>query len=943
MSLILIAAGAPLGWYKLLGVSRRRPLNRVWFTVALVVAVALSFLPASATQNLGTTWLFAVVAGGYARAVHVTGRMDVWRRAPDEADSADESDCTDGTSHDVPTGGERWTSRSVSRQSEPLARERSAGYGDTPRSPARRAMVRWAWRLFRREWRQHLIVLSLITVAVAGTVVGAAVATDASAPTSSGIGTANRLVQLVGSDPRLSTQVAALHSRFGDTDVIEDQNINTGLAQGAELRAQDPRGPYGGSMLSLVSGRYPAAAGQVAVSDTLAAVLDLKVGEVWNDSGHALTVVGMVENPQNLADTFALVPPGQLGPSAPLGSADTVTVLFDASAAQLAAEPLPDGLTAQSPAAASGISPAVIVLAVAVLALTFTGLVAVAGFAALARRRQRALGMLAALGATERDIELVVIADGAIVGTIGAVVGALLGLGAWIAYAPRFSRSAGHVVNWTDIPWWIIACAILLAIACATLAAWRPAHAIARMPIVAALSDRPAPAVAAYRSATPALVLLIVAPVLLVTSGGWGGRGGRDVLFQLGGLLLSAFGLALAAPFAVARLAGPARRVPPAARLALRDLARYRVRSAAALAAGSLAVLIAMLVTLITTGRYSDPVDYFGPNLSSQELVIYAPGDGPGTGRGPNGGVPQSTATLEQHADAIASMLDSSNVLALDPVEADLMHRTSQKNTGDSGSLYVATPTVLAHYGIDPSSISPTTMLITSRSGLEGLSGLYLLYGDFANPNAPINSMQNPAIQTYSALPTGTEEPNLLVTEYAVRTLKLTVEPTSGWLIQAPRPLTAVQANAAREMALAAGMTIDTRSEAPSLAQVRDDATVTGILIALGVLAMMVGLIRAESAGDLRILTATGAGSRTRRGITATTAGVLALLAAIGGAAVAYLDTAAFFGSEFIQRLSEVPTTDLLLVLVALPVTAALGGWLFSGRELARIARVRIE
>jgi putative ABC transport system permease protein len=36
--------------------------------------------------------------------------------------------------------------------------------------PARRAVMRWAWRLFRREWRQQLLVLALIVVAVGATV-----------------------------------------------------------------------------------------------------------------------------------------------------------------------------------------------------------------------------------------------------------------------------------------------------------------------------------------------------------------------------------------------------------------------------------------------------------------------------------------------------------------------------------------------------------------------------------------------------------------------------------------------------------------------------------------------------------------------------------------------------------------------------------------------------
>jgi hypothetical protein len=31
--------------------------------------------------------------------------------------------------------------------------------------PARRAVFRWGWRLFRREWRQQLLVLGLLTVA----------------------------------------------------------------------------------------------------------------------------------------------------------------------------------------------------------------------------------------------------------------------------------------------------------------------------------------------------------------------------------------------------------------------------------------------------------------------------------------------------------------------------------------------------------------------------------------------------------------------------------------------------------------------------------------------------------------------------------------------------------------------------------------------------------
>ena len=54
-----------------------------------------------------------------------------------------------------------------------------------------------------------------------------------------------------------------------------------------QLRAQDPNGPFGQPTLSLVSGRYPAAAGQVAVTAGVASDFNLKVGDTWKVEGKA--------------------------------------------------------------------------------------------------------------------------------------------------------------------------------------------------------------------------------------------------------------------------------------------------------------------------------------------------------------------------------------------------------------------------------------------------------------------------------------------------------------------------------------------------------------------------------------------------------------------------------------------------------------------------------
>ena len=82
-------------------------------------------------------------------------------------------------------------------------------------------VVRWAWRLFFREWRQQLLVLALVIVAVAITVVGAGVAVNTPTPSNAGFGTADAMVQLPASDPKLASSIAGLEHKVGTVDVIE--------------------------------------------------------------------------------------------------------------------------------------------------------------------------------------------------------------------------------------------------------------------------------------------------------------------------------------------------------------------------------------------------------------------------------------------------------------------------------------------------------------------------------------------------------------------------------------------------------------------------------------------------------------------------------------------------------------------------------------------------
>jgi putative ABC transport system permease protein len=165
----------------------------------------------------------------------------------------------------------------------------------------------------------------------------------------------------------------------------------------------------------------------------------------------------------------------------------------------------------------------------------------------------------------------------------------------------------------------------------------------------------------------------------------------------------------------------------------------------------------------------------------------------------------------------------------------------------------------------------------------------------------------------------------------------------AGWLIHTAAPLSPAQINSARQAAVAAGLTIETKNGAPSLAELRNYAAGSGILLALAVLAMTVGLIRGEASADLRTLSANGASARTRRAITATTAGALGVTGALLGTAIGYAAITALFRSELSERLTPLPILDILIVVVGLPLIATIGGWLLAGREPPAVARQPIE
>src|SRR6266511_4068549 len=176
---------------------------------------------------------------------------------------------------------------------------------------ARRAVVRWAWRLFRREWRRQILVTALLTVAVAAAIGSVTIAYNSGAADDAEFGSADHVLRLDGADPRkLQAALDSAKGWFGTTDVIGHRTLSVpGGFETVEFRAQDPRGAYGDALLALRQGSYPVGPSQAAVTDGVARLLDLEIGETLALDGQRRTVVGIVENPRDLGDEFALLSP----------------------------------------------------------------------------------------------------------------------------------------------------------------------------------------------------------------------------------------------------------------------------------------------------------------------------------------------------------------------------------------------------------------------------------------------------------------------------------------------------------------------------------------------------------------------------------------------------------------------------------------------------------
>jgi len=481
-----------------------------------------------------------------------------------------------------------------------------------------------------------------------------------------------------------------------------------------------------------------------------------------------------------------------------------------------------------------------------------------------------------------------------------------------------------------DVPWWLVAAGMVLAVATATAAAWWPAHTASRIPAHRALSGRPPEPAPVHRSALVGIAL-VVAGFVALSIGIDTKTGSANPFLLIVGMLAAAIGVLLFSPLAVSSLGAVATPLPLPARLALRDLRRYQARSGAALAAITLGLGIAVTTVVIAAATQAENQS----NLPGNQLLVSFGPEQVGSGDRDEQELQQDSRAVQAFADGLTP---PAHALALEvavhpftkpgkggeavPLLVMLGRRVNQNTIRDAGMVYVATPELLARYGIDAASVADDIDLLTSERGDVQYSA--------ANRSVPA-----PKVMRISA-PDDASSPHSFITDTGLRRAGFD-KARSGWLVESPQAFRPADIAKARTMAARAGLFVEARRDQDGLATLRLVTTAAGSVLALCVLAMTVGLIRSEAGRDLRALAAAGATSTTRRSLAAATTGSLALLGAVLGIVGAYLTLAACYYGD-LERLRDVPYLDLGALLLGLPVVAAGLAWLVSGREPSALA-----
>jgi putative ABC transport system permease protein len=616
----------------------------------------------------------------------------------------------------------------------------------------------------------------------------------------------------------------------------------------------------------------------------------------------------------------------------------------------------------------------------AVMLLIITALLVGPAFAVSAARQRRTLALAASNGASTAVLRRTVLASALVLGTASALLGVVLGVGVARAAVAWTARDGLGIDGPFDIRWALLAGIAVCAIASTLIAALAPARRLGRLDIVGVMrgqsvSPRPSlllfigglvlagvGSLAIFRAiAAGQVVYLGLSAEYLVTIGA--------VLLILGALFLVPVLLTL-----VGRLGS---RMPTSLRMAARDLARHRSRSAPSVAA----VLAAVAgLTFGLTGLSSD---------TAQREREYVPSTLPGEVLVSAWNAPLTT---EQVRGAAPGLVVSENLIfagdpgryAIDPITKP--YRAEFVSMVPSGCEVGQTLTSFAFSGTDGGTIDRCAV---AGSESIGTGQVLLLPADELVRRLGLNAEDAAAVRNGAAVvTTGGDSVRIARGSYAVD--PTATEPTDPALevtsdetvraVSVPRTKDSIGRLLAGNLAFATGTsttegwptrglgwTVRTTDGSPvpdatveQLQQTlgddvgvqlengfqRDDGLVVGILLGVfGLLILVItltstALTLAEQQSDQATLAALGATRGTRRVMAAAQAFLLAAVGCVLGVAVGLVPGIAISrpltsqgydpitGASTTQgTILAIPWWSLLVVALAVPLVAGAIAW----------------
>jgi putative ABC transport system permease protein len=589
----------------------------------------------------------------------------------------------------------------------------------------------------------------------------------------------------------------------------------------------------------------------------------------------------------------------------------------------------------------------------AVLVLLQITLLAGPALAVGARRNQRSLAVVASAGGSPSALRRAVLASGLVTGFATSVVAAGLGIGVVAVARGRLESLASAPLPRIDVHVLDLLAVVAVGTGTALAAALVPAIQAGRQDVVSALMGRRGQPAPRRRVAVSGLVLVGAGLLTALLAAAQ-----HSPFLVSVGLALGEFGLVALSGTLVVLAAKVAPRLPLASRLALRDAARQRGRTAPAVAAVLAVVAGCSAVALYVASREQYEQARYIPQAAPGVVVV-------GTAAA-RAAAAEADVRATMPVDRVVRLNELvTNAAGVSPDTRDVAPSPRTRFVQPRGQVFVDDGSGVAVLTGDDNpavrqALAAGRVVVFSPQMLfpDGTVHLRVSHGDDA-PVVDVNGNELPGGTvvklpgTFVELPLATPQPVLPAS--LVPRLGLgkdaSVQPT---LVVASTTRTPTSAEEQRLQARTiegdANVERGYRSPYPVFLLV---IAIASIVVALGSTLAVVGLSAAEGRADVSTLAAVGAPPRVRRRLAAAQAGVVAVLGTLLGCVSGVVSGATLVllsrrvggyerpdGGWVPDWQVVVPWRDLGVLGLALPLLAVLAAMALTRSRLPMVRRL---